>query len=158
MLLWKGMEIPAGMTGHDAGRLLLADLYHSYTGKALPEITAAERGKPCFVSETLEFSISHTPRHVFCALSDRPVGIDAEEADRPTRLELAERILSENEKVRYAAAEDKNLALLSLWVLKEASVKCTGEGLRGFPNGTDFSPDDPRVTVRDGCVVAVVQG
>ena len=158
MLLWKGMEIPAGMTGHDAGRLLLADLYRSYTGKELPEITAAERGKPCFVSEALEFSISHTPRHVFCALSDRPVGIDAEEADRPIRSELAKRILSQSEKARYDEAADKNRALLALWVLKEASAKCTGEGLRGFPNGTDFSPDDPRVTLWEGCLVAVVQG
>ena len=158
MILLEGMEIPAGMSGHDAGRLLLADLYRRCTGKGLPEIAVTERGKPYFAAEALEFSISHTPRHVFCALSDRPVGVDAEELDRVVRPELAKRILSENEKVRYAAAEDKNLALLSLWVLKEACAKCTGEGLRGFPNGTDFSPDDPRVTVREGCLVALVQG
>lgn len=158
MILLEGMEIPAGMTGHDAGRLLLADLYRRCTGKALPQIAVTERGKPCFVSEALEFSISHTPRHVFCALSDRPVGIDAEEADRPIRPELAKRILSQSEKARYDEAADKNRALLALWVLKEASAKCTGEGLRGFPNGTDFSPDDPRVTLREGCLVAVVQG
>ena len=48
--------------------------------------------------------------------------------------------------------------LLKLWVLKEASVKLTGEGLRGYPNHTDFSPDDPRVMEMDGCYVAVLEG
>ena len=156
-MMFRGCEL-AGRTGHDAGRQLLAELYREATGEELPPIAVSDRGKPFFVGSPWHFSISHTKHHAFCVLSRRPVGIDAEEADRPIRPELAKRILSEKEKVRCAAAEDKNLALLALWVLKEASVKCTGEGLRGFPNGTDFSPDDPRVTVRDGCVVAVVQG
>ena len=48
-------------------------------------------------------------------------------------------------------------ALLTFWVLKEAQVKRTGEGLRGYPNKTDFSLDDPRVTEMDGCLVAVIE-
>ena len=49
-------------------------------------------------------------------------------------------------------------SLLRFWVLKEAAAKLTGEGLRGYPNHTDFSPDDPRITVIDGCYVAVLEG
>jgi phosphopantetheinyl transferase len=95
---------------------------------------------------------------VFCALSDEPVGIDAEEKERKIDLRLAEKILSPSEKIRYEAAGDKRAALLRLWVLKEAAAKLTGEGLRGYPNHTDFSPDDPHILELDGCYVAVLAG
>ena len=146
-----------GRIGHEAGRQLLARMYREQTGMPCPEIAVAERGKPYFVDSPWHFSISHTKRHVFCVLSDRPVGLDAEEADRKIDLRLAEKILSESEKPRYEAAENKRDALLRLWVLKEASVKCTGEGLRGYPNHTDFHPDDPRVMEMHGCYVAVLE-
>lgn len=144
-----------GQSGHEAGLVLLAQMYRERTGKPMPEIL--RDGKPCFAAGELHFSVSHTKRRVFCALSDRPVGIDAEELDRDVDLRLAEKVLSPTEKIRFAAADDKRLALLRLWVLKEAAVKLTGQGLRGYPNKTDFSLDDPRVTVRDGCLLAVLE-
>ena len=146
-----------GRSGHEAGRALLARLYREETGEDCPEIAIAERGKPYFVNSPWHFSISHTKKHVFCALSDRPVGLDAEETDRKVDPRLAERILSEREKVRYGEAADKQAALLRLWVLKEAAAKLTGEGLRGFPNQTDFDPNDPRITEMHGCYVAVIE-
>ena len=149
-------EIEPG-TGHTAGRQLLSQLYREHTGKELPPILLSERGKPYFTDSPLHFSITHTPKHVFCVLSDSPVGIDAEEIDRDVNLHLAERILSPGEMSRYLAADDKRLALLTFWVLKEAAAKASGEGLRGFPNHTDFSLDDPRVQIRNGCLLAVVE-
>ena len=146
-----------GRTGHQAGRELLERMYREETGEALPEIAVAERGKPYFVNSPLHFSISHTKHHVFCALSDRPVGLDAEEMDRKADLRLAERILSASEKRHFDAAADKQACLLRLWVLKEAAAKLTGEGLRGFPNHTDFDPDDPRIMETDGCYVAAIE-
>lgn len=146
-----------GRTGHEAGRMLLNRLYEEKTGKTLPEIAVTDRGKPYFLNSDLHFSITHTKRHAFCVLSDRPVGIDAEEADRIVSPRLAEKILSGTEKARYEASPDKNAALLRLWVLKEAWVKRTGEGLRGYPNQTDFSPDDPRIREIDGCFVAIIE-
>lgn len=142
-----------GRTGHEAGRALLKKLY---PGDELPPIAIGERGKPCFIEGNWHFSISHTKRHAFCALSDRPVGIDAEEMDRKIDLRLAEKILSPGEKARFEAAGDKRLALLKFWVLKEAAAKLSGEGLKGYPNHTSFSLDDPRVTEIDGCLVAVI--
>ena len=147
-----------GRTGHEAGRQLLARMYREETGAECPEIAVTEGGKPCFVTGNLHFSISHTKNRVFCALSDRPVGLDAEEKGRQIKLRLAEKILSEPEKRRFEAAADKRDALLRLWVLKEASVKLTGEGLRGYPNHTDFDPGDPRIMELDGCYVAVMEG
>ena len=147
-----------GKTGHEAGRMLLAQLYREQTGLALPPVLVTPRGKPYLEGEGLHFSISHTKAHAFCVLSDRPVGIDAEEGDRKINLALAEKILSPGEKAQFDAAADQRRALLTFWVLKEAAAKCSGEGLRGYPNRTDFSLDDPRVTELDGCLVAVVEG
>ena len=146
-----------GETGHEAGRRLLAELYREETGRELPDIAVTDRGKPCFSRDLLHFSISHTPKHAFCVLSEHNVAIDAEELDRPIRLGLAEKILSPHEKAQFDRAEDKRLALLTFWVLKEASVKLTGDGLRGYPNHTNFSLDDPAVTVMDGCLVAILE-
>lgn len=149
-------EALKGRSGHEAGRQLLARMYLETTGEACPEIAAEDRGKPYFTEGDWHFSISHTKKHVFCVLAAQPVGLDAEEVDRKIDLRLAEKILSESEKARYEASPDRRSALLKLWVLKEAAAKLTGEGLRGYPNGTDFSPDDPRVFEMDGCFVALM--
>ncbi len=152
-----GFSVIGAEGGHTAGRQLLRNMYEARFGHPMPEIWTTARGKPCFAEESVHFSISHTPKTVFCVLSDCPVGIDAEEADRVVSPNLAEKILSEPEKARYRKALDKNEFLLRLWVLKEASAKCSGLGLTGYPNHTDFSPDDPRIQIINGCFVAVVK-
>ena len=75
----------AGRTGHEAGRALLAALYRKETGLDLPPVAIAAGGKPYFPGSDWHFSISHTPRRAFCALSHREIGIDAEERDRRKR-------------------------------------------------------------------------
>ena len=145
-----------GRSGHDTGRELLARLYRQATEEDLPPIALTDRGKPYFENSSWHFSISHTPKHVFCILAEENVAIDAEETDRNINLKLAYRILSPAERERFEAAEDQSAALLKLWVLKECAAKLSGEGLRGFPNKTDFSPDDPRVQTVDGCFVAIM--
>lgn len=146
-----------GMSGHEAGRMLLQAMYRELTGRPMPRILTTKPGKPYFEDGSLHFSISHTQRRVFCALSDHPIGIDAEELDRDIDLRLAEKILSSPEKLRYEAAPDKRLTLLRFWVLKEAAAKLSGKGLQGYPNKTDFSPDDPRLQIKDNCLVAVIE-
>ncbi len=146
-----------GSSAHEAGRKLLAQMYKEKTGDDLPEILTAPQGKPYFKDSSLHFSISHTKGHVFCALAEHPVGIDAEEADRAIRLGLAEKVLSPGEKQQYDAAPDKRRALLTFWVLKEAAAKLSGQGLQGYPNHTEFSLDDPRVTIENGCLLAVME-
>lgn len=146
----------SGRTGHEAAWALLAEGYREKTGESLPEVSFGERGKPRFSNSPWHFSLSHTSRHAFCVLADQPVGIDAEELDRPIRLALAEKILSPEELDQFSRAADQRLALLTFWVLKEAAAKSTGEGLRGYPRHTRFSLEDPRVTVMDGCLVSVI--
>ena len=144
------------LTGHHAGRQLLERLYREVTGEALPPIQLTPRGKPYFEHSPYHFSIPHPSRHAFCVLSHSPVGIDAEELDRPVPPSLVKRALSPEEQDRLALAPDMREAFLALWVLKEASAKCSGMGLTGFPNKTDFSPEDPRVHRWAGCLVAII--
>lgn len=146
-----------GRTGHEAGQALLAELYRRETGEALPPIVISPRGKPFFADSPWHFSISHTRKHAFCVLDRENIAVDAEELDRRVELRLAERILSPREKEQFEAAADKIRALLTFWVLKEAAAKLSGEGLRGFPNHTNFSLDDPRVREIEGCLVAILQ-
>ena len=152
----EGREI-GDTTGHLAGRVLLVEMYRRYVGEELPPIRVTERGKPYFEDSPWHFSISHSKRHVFCALSQTPIGIDGEELDRKLNPKLAEKILSSTEREEYEQASDRNLALLKFWVLKEAQAKCTGEGLKGYPNHTNFSLSDPRVRQMQGCLVAVIE-
>ena len=156
MLLVDHMNV-TDSTGHETGRRLLRQMYRRQFGREIPEIVLESRGKPRFRDGSVHFSITHTPHHAFCALSDTPVGIDAEERSRRVNPKLAQKVLSPAEFTRYEAAPDRDEALLRLWVLKEALVKCSGEGLRGYPNFTDFSPDDPRIQILEGCFVAVIQ-
>ncbi len=148
-----------GLDSHVAGQLLLAQMYEELTGEPLPPIERSPRGKPHFADGGLHFSITHTKQHVFCAISDIEVGIDAEELSRKVSPALAEKILSPYEYAQYEAVADaeKNEALLRFWVLKEAEVKCSGLGLRGYPNHTAFDLEDERITIIGDCLVAVIQ-
>ena len=149
MLIYKRLS---GENGHEAGRQLLAQLYHQATGAPLPPICVTERGKPYLTDSEWHFSISHTENHVFCALSRRPVGIDAEEMDRQIDPKLAQRILSPSEAARFDGSREM---LLRFWVLKEAYAKLTGRGLGNYLQQTDLRPET--VEQIDGCFVAVLE-
>ena len=125
-LAWARLE---GRSGHEEGRHLLAALWLRHMDGPMPRILVTERGKPYFAEGPLHFSISHTKNHVFCCLSPRPVGIDAEEAGRKLSPRIAERFLSAPERLRWEQAPDRDAALLRLWILKEARAKATGEGI-----------------------------
>lgn len=156
MLRFAGCKME-NSDGHTAAYCLLEQLWRGETGRPLPAIARTEKGKPYFPGEGLHFSITHTKHYAFCALSDRPIGIDAEELGRKINLTLAEKILSPGELRQYEAAADKNKALLTFWVLKEAEAKCTGEGVRIHSTHTDFLLTDDRVQEMMDCLVAVVQ-
>lgn len=143
---------------HEDAWELLKQLYMEQTGRQLPPVETGQFGRPYFRDNHCYFSISHTQRHAFCVIADEPIGIDAEEADRPVNLRVANRILSPEEMAQFAEAADKPRALLTFWVLKEAFLKLRGTGLQGFPNWTQFRLEDSRVQEIDGCLVAVMTG
>lgn len=152
-LAWQRLD---GENGHAVCRRLLEELYAAHVGEKMPKILKKPGGKPYFEGEKWHFSISHSKNHGFCILCDRPVGIDAEEADRRVSPLLAQKILSPGEKARYEEAADKNRALLTFWVLKECAGKLSGKGVGFRPDHTDFMLTDQRVREIDGCLVAVM--
>ena len=92
-----------GLDSRVAGKLLLAQMYEELTGEEMPPIEKAPRGKPYFPGSELHFSITHTKSTVFCAISDKEIGIDAEELTRKVSPALAEKILSPYEYTQYEA-------------------------------------------------------
>ena len=156
-MVLEGREILPGQTGHEAGRALLAQMYQTHTGLPVPPIATAPGGKPYFENSSLHFSVTHTKHHLFVALSERIIGIDAEEKNRPIDLRLAKRYLSPAEFSRWEEQEDREDALLRLWVLKESYAKLTGRGWGDYLKETDFYPDDSRIQVVDGCYLAILE-
>ena len=85
-------------------------------------------GKPFFelAGEQAFVSFSHTPSHVFCAISESlDLGIDAEQVQREVNPKVLKRILSTQEQAQLSKEEP-----IKLWTIKEAAVKCLGTGLR----------------------------
>ncbi|MEE0910219.1 MAG: 4'-phosphopantetheinyl transferase superfamily protein [Bacteroidales bacterium] len=96
-------------------------------------IAVGEKGKPYFLyNENLHFSISHTNSHIAIALHDKEIGIDIENT-RKCNLNLAKRYFHQ-EEYNYLSSlpkEEQDEAFTRIWTLKEAFVKCTGEGIAG---------------------------
>ena len=143
-------------TGHEAAWALLETMYREETGESLPPVVRSELGKPGFQGSEYHFSLSHTKNHAFCVLAKSNVGLDAEELTREVNPRLARRLLSPEEFSQYEQAEDKNRALLTFWVLKEAAAKLAGRGLAQVMEKSSFSLSDPRVREMEGCLVAVL--
>lgn len=154
-LYWNWQRLD-GRSGHAVGRQLLAALYQTHVGGEMPDILVQPGGKPYFADEKWHFSISHSKDHAFCALCSCPVGLDGEELSRLVAPILAEKALSPEERRQYDAAPDKNRALLTFWVLKEAQGKLTGKGVGFHPNHTNFMLTDGRVREIDGALVAIM--
>ena len=146
-LRWQRLD---GRNGHTVGRMLLAEMVHP-----LPQIRTTPQGKPYFLDCDLHFSISHSQNHVFCCVSTKNIGIDAEEIGRPIDLRLADRYLSVGEKEHLYRSANKEDTLLRLWVQKESYAKLTGRGLGNYLKETDFDPAD--IQIIDGCYVAIME-
>ena len=127
-----------GHTSQDA-HALLAQVYARECGAPMPPLCRTSRGKPYLEDSSLEISISHTNRLAFCALSDHPVGLDAEDSERAVRPSVQKRVLSSEEQAFLAAVPDPDRVFLRFWTLKEAYVKFTGTGLGRFPSDLSFS-------------------
>ena len=94
-------------------------------------IAYSEGGRPHFVGNGLDFSITHTANAVLCAIGEGPLGLDAEGIDGSvdhSDSRFIERWFSKNERLRYAADPTRE-CFLELWTRKEAAVKASGAGL-----------------------------
>lgn len=116
--------------GHEGGRLVLQ---YALARAGLPPDLEPERlpgGKP--VISGFPFSLSHGGNWAVCAVSDGPVGVDLE-PERPLRRPVERRLTArEQEELRMLPPDRREAGFFDLWVLKEAALKYTGQGLAGL--------------------------
>ncbi len=109
---------------------LLAELLRETEGmESLPGIARQPGGKPYFENYVnLHFSVSHSGVLSLCALGETAVGADVELV-RPRSGGLPRYALSEGEYAWYLERGGRWEDFYTLWTLKEARTKCTGEGI-----------------------------
>ena len=123
---------------HEQGRrtcaaaylLLCEGLRKEYSIEEAPVFEYGEHGKPSIVGHPeIYFNISHCREAAICVLSDKPVGVDIESI-RPYNESLARYTMSDEEMIQIERAERREVEFIRLWTLKEAVLKCSGEGIR----------------------------
>ncbi len=97
-----------------------------------------EFGKPFAVGLDVFFSISHSGDLVYCAVSDREIGIDIEK-NREIRLDAAKRFACESELEYIGGSTER---FFEIWTLKEAYFKCIGTGLGADIRSVSFKKTD----------------
>jgi 4'-phosphopantetheinyl transferase len=131
---------------HALARSMVAEV--AGTTPAALRFAAGPDGKPRLAAAVaqcrVQFNLSRSRSHVACGvtLTDE-LGIDVESAGHADALALAERYFAptEVEMLRQAAPDRRGPLFASLWTLKEAFVKATGEGLRRSLADLSFTLD-----------------
>lgn len=119
-----------------AGLLLRhAFLSQGYSVQQWQEIAVVKgcHGKPYFADfATFFYSLSHSGEWVLCAVDNKEIGADIQEAGTP-KLAVAKRFYAGEEYQRllqYASDLDRQTAeLYRIWTAKESCVKLTGRGI-----------------------------
>lgn len=120
-----------------AYRLLCQGLREEYGIMEQPTFVYNEHGKPSLAlpptggdGEGLHFSLSHCKEGVCCAISDKPVGIDIESANRKISDSVIRYSMNEGEQALIRESDDPQRTFLRLWTQKEAVLKRLGTGIR----------------------------
>lgn len=90
-------------------------------------ITFDSKGKG--LHPQISFSMSHSKDYIVFAISEASVGVDVEEIVIDEKLNLAAKILTDEEYEVFSRKLDKNGFLTEKWTLKEAYGKYLGIGL-----------------------------
>ena len=109
------------------GRALLRYALHKYYGISDTTVAKTDRGKPYLADYPhIHVNITHTDTLVAVAVSDSPVGVDAQTVTDKIYGRVAKRMFTAGER-EYAAKSHENF--YEVWTKKESFVKMTGEGL-----------------------------
>ena len=89
-----------------------------------------EHGKP-FLSwrPQIHYNVSHSGNYVVCILADQEVGIDVQIHKKANYERMLERMVSPAQRIEILEGEDPEKEFFRQWVLREAYIKWTGEGL-----------------------------
>ncbi len=118
---------------HMVGEQLLAEALEDLYGICLSHEARSkgEHGKP-FISSRPEihYNISHSGKYVVCVIASQEVGVDIQFHDpKINRKRVLERTVPAELERQILDAPDSSKAFYTQWVLREAYVKWTGEGL-----------------------------
>lgn len=128
LVLFVG-ETPKNISDSAYAYQVLAQQYASLTqGQALPPLERSPMGKPFFPPPLFHpyghFNLSHSKGLVAVALGTCPVGVDIQVHKTPSP-PLIQRVCSWEEQQWLSEGGEFSL----LWVMKEAYIKCKGEGI-----------------------------
>lgn len=89
-----------------------------------------EHGKPFFsYRPALHYNISHSGDYVVCILADQEVGIDVQVHRKANYERMLRRMVPEEQYAEIMAGADAEQKFFEQWVLREAYIKWTGDGL-----------------------------
>ena len=125
------------------GAGLLAAHVLSQAGASDLTMKFGANGKPALeMYPDIHFSISHSGTLAVCAVSDHPVGVDAERIER-VRPGIAERFFLAGELQWMESSPDPERAFYRLWTRKESFLKRLGTGLARPLNSFSVIPGEP---------------
>lgn len=136
---------------------LIEKAVDAWTGGKHIKVMRTAEGKPFTEEPGIFFSVSHTGTDWYCALSDAPIGFDAEKIRKVDFLKLAERFFSPGEQ--QLCRENGRDDFFRIWCRKEALVKffgtTLGRGLSRFDTAP-FGKTVPAVSI-DGKTVYIAE-
>lgn len=121
------------------------------------ELFFSEKGKPYIKDRNdIFFNISHSKRCCVCVVSDKEIGVDAEDI-RPFSQRLAEKVCSEDELREIENSSDKAREFTKIWTMKESFIKMTGEGFSHGLKEADTTKTKFFSEEKDGCFISVCE-
>ena len=137
--------------------LMLAELLQKDFELEMFSIEVGEHGKPYLAGHSdIFFNISHCPKAIAVAVSDRPVGIDVE-SFRSFGDGLLEKTMNGSEKAEILASGNPQETFAMYWTRKEAVFKLMGTGITDNLHGilTDKTMTDTVVNHERGYAASV---
>lgn len=112
-------------------KLLEAGLEKEYGLNLKTEPRAlGEHGKPFFTLQPkIHYNISHSGKYVACILASQEVGLDIQMHRKVNYGRMLERMVPAHMVREILEADEPEQAFFTQWVLREAYIKWTGEGL-----------------------------
>lgn len=126
-------------------KLLETGLFREYGLSLAHEPRAkGEHGKPFLsLQPKIHYNISHSGDYVVCILAPQEVGIDIQQHKKANYPRMLERMVPTEMIREILDGDDPVQAFFDQWVLREAYIKWTGEGLsrdlRTIPMGEGSS-------------------
>lgn len=91
---------------------------------------AGEHGKPFFtLRPSIHYNITHSGEYVACIFAGREVGLDIQVHREVNYQRILQRTVPQEMIHEILEADDPMKAFYTQWVLREAYIKWTGEGL-----------------------------